>query len=68
MSKLKEIEAQFEEYKELYEDGNLSDDEYIDLLKSLDLSNEIAESAEELEYKETLNVLITGAIITASAV
>jgi hypothetical protein len=56
------------EYKSLYESGQISNTEYADLLKGLDMSAVIANSTEELESKEQMNTYINAAIGAASMV
>ena len=56
------------EYKNLYESGELSKDEYKDLLKGLKLEEVIHETEEELKLKIGLQANITLALKALSAV
>jgi phosphoribosylformylglycinamidine (FGAM) synthase PurS component len=57
-----------EEYKTLYEAGELSQPEYVELLKDIKSQQMISESAQELAEKELLNTAINGLIAVAGAV
>jgi len=56
------------EYKNLYESGELSKDEYKDLLEGLKLEEIIYETEEELKQKIGLQANITLALKALSAV
>ncbi len=56
------------EYKNLYESGELSKDEYKDLLEGLKLEEVIHETEEELRLKIGLQANITLALKALSAV
>ena len=56
------------EYKNLYESGELSKDEYKDLLEGLKLEEIIYETEEELKLKIGLQANITLALKALSAV
>ena len=56
------------EYKNLYESGELSKDEYKDLLEGLKLEEVIHETEEELKLKIGLQANITLALKALSAV
>ena len=56
------------EYKNLYESGELSKDEYKDLLEGLKLEQVIHETEEELKLKIGLQANITLALKALSAV
>ncbi len=57
-----------EEYRILYEAGDLSKDEYKDLLEGLKLEQVIHETEEELKLKIGLQANITTALKALSAV
>jgi len=57
-----------EEYRILYEAGDLSKDEYKDLLEGLKLEQVIHETEEELKLKIALQANITTALKALSAV
>ncbi len=54
--------------KIMYDDGDISKDEYLNILKGFDVERVIAGSAEEYEKKQQLNQLITSTINVLSAV
>jgi|TARA_B100001939_G_scaffold320816_1_gene309964 hypothetical protein len=57
-----------EEYRILYEAGDLSKDEYKDLLEGLKLEQVIHETEEELKLKIALQANITTALKALSAI
>lgn len=63
-----QLAAYFNEYTKAYESGECTKEEYINLLQGLDVEQTIASTAEELQFKEQLNVAINAAISIASAV
>lgn len=63
-----QLAAYFNEYTQAYESGQCTKEEYINLLQGLDVEQVIASTAEELQFKEQLNVAINAAISIASAV
>lgn len=65
---LQEINELATQYHAMYERGDVSPAEYADLLKGLDISAVIAQSEEELQFKEQLNTYINAAITAASVV
>jgi hypothetical protein len=65
---LQEINDLAAQYHAMYERGDFSPSEYADLLKGLDVSSAIAQSEEELQFKEQLNTYINAAITAASVV
>jgi hypothetical protein len=65
---LQELHQLAVEYKGLQESGQISNAEYADLLRGLDMSAVIANSTEELEAKEQMNTYINAAITAASMV
>jgi len=64
---LVEIQQAAAEYKSLYESGQVTKDEYVDLLKGLDCESAIANSTEELAFKEQMNTYINLTITAVSA-
>lgn len=65
---LAELQTYFNEYTQAYESGQISKDEYKSLLEGLEVEKVITLNAEELQFKEQLNVAINAAISVASAV
>lgn len=63
-----ELQTYFNEYTQAYESGQISKEEYRSLLEGLEVEKTIASTAEELHFKEQLNVAINAAISVASAV
>jgi hypothetical protein len=63
-----QLAAYFNEYTQAYESGQCTKEEYLNLLQGLDVEQTIASTAEELQFKEQLNVAINAAISIASAV
>lgn len=63
-----QLATYYNEYTQAYESGQCSKEEYINLLQGLDVEQTIASTAEELQFKEQLNVAINAAISIASAV
>jgi hypothetical protein len=63
-----EIQAYYAEYTAAYESGQISKEEYLNLLQGLEVENAVANTAEELHLKEQLNVAINAAIAIVSAV
>jgi hypothetical protein len=63
-----EVQAYYAEYTAAYESGQISKDEYLNLLQGLEVENAVANTADELKLKEQLNVAINAAITIVSAV
>ncbi len=63
-----ELQTYFNEYTQAYESGQISKEEYRSLLEGLEVEKTITSTAEELHFKEQLNVAINAAIAVASAV
>jgi hypothetical protein len=63
-----EVQAYYAEYTAAYESGQISKDEYLNLLQGLEVENAVANTAAELQLKEQLNVAINAAISIVSAV
>lgn len=64
---LAEIQQAATDYKNMFEAGDLTKDEYVDLLKGLDCESAIASSTEELVFKEQMNTYINATITAVSA-
>lgn len=62
-----QLAAYYNEYTQAYESGQCSKEEYLNLLQGLATEQIIASTAEELEFKEQLNVAINAAITIVSA-
>ena len=54
------------EYNKALEQGQISKEEYLELLKGINVMEGIADDAEGLALKEQLNVIINAAISAAS--
>ena len=54
------------EYNKALEQGQISKEEYVELLKGINVMEGIADDAEGLALKEQLNVIINAAISAAS--
>jgi phage tail tape-measure protein len=54
------------EYNKALEQGQISKEEYVELLKGINIMEGIADDAEGLALKEQLNVMINAAISAAS--
>ncbi|MCE2741919.1 MAG: hypothetical protein LW669_10600 [Sphingobacteriales bacterium] len=54
------------EYNKALEQGQISKEEYVELLKGINIMEGIADDAEGLALKEQLNVIINAAISAAS--
>jgi hypothetical protein len=64
----KMLEDAFKGAKIMYEDGDISKDEYLNILKGFDTEKIVASSSEDFEKKQQLNQLITSTINVLSAV
>jgi len=64
----KMLEEAFEGAQLMYESGDISKDEYLNILKGFDVERVVAGSAEEYEKKQKLNQMISAAITVVSAV
>jgi len=64
---LNQIELSYTEYTQAFEAGVISKEEYKNLLEGLEVEQAITMSAEELQRKEQLNIVINAAIMIASA-
>lgn len=65
---LQQIAHSYNEYTNAFELGQISKEEYRNLLEGLEVEKVVSYNAEELHYKEQLHTAITAAIAIASAV
>ena len=63
---LNDISTYLDEYKDLYESNSITKEEYLNLLKGLEIEKIVTRNAEELQLKEELNTYVTAAIKAAS--
>lgn len=63
-----ELATTYNEYTQAYESGQISKDEYRNLLEGLEVEKAITLNAEELQFKEQLNLAINAAISAVRAV
>lgn len=61
------LATSYNEYTQAYESGQISKDEYANLLEGLEVEKAITLNAEELQFKEQLNVAINAAIAIVRA-
>jgi hypothetical protein len=64
----KMLEDAFNGAKMMYEDGDISKDEYLNILKGFDTEKIVASNSEDFQKKQQLNQLITTTINIVSAV
>lgn len=67
MNYLQQIAQSYDEYTSLYNAGQINAGEYKSLLEGLEVEKAVSMNAEELQFKEQLNVAINAAIAVASA-
>ena len=67
MNHLQQIAQSYEEYTSLYNAGQINATEYKSLLEGLEVEKAVSMNAEELQYKENLNLAINVAIKAVSA-
>lgn len=65
---LQEIEQYYNDYTGMYQTGDMSKDEYLNLLRGLEVEKAVSMNAEEMQKKEQLNEIINAAISVVSAV
>jgi len=65
---LQEIEQYYNDYTGMYQTGEMSKDEYLNLLRGLEVEKAVSMNAEEMQRKEQLNQIINAAISVVSAV
>lgn len=68
MSHLSFIQSNLNEITSMYDSGEISKEEYLNLLKGLEIEKVATLNAEELQQKEQLNSIINAAISAASLV
>ncbi len=67
MNHLEQIAQSYEEYTLLYNGGQISATEYKSLLEGLEVEKAVSMNAEELQFKENLNLAINAAITAVKA-
>jgi len=68
MNQLNELEQAFIEIQGLYENQQISKDEYLNLLQGLAVEEALTVNAEELQKKEELHKYVSAAITAASLI
>lgn len=61
-----QLDALIIEYNKAFEQGQITKEEYIELIKGINIMEGIADDAEGLALKEQLNLIINAAISAAS--
>jgi hypothetical protein len=64
----KMLEEAFEGAQAMYNSGDISKEEYLNILKGFDVERVVASGAEDYEKKQQLNQMINAAITVVSAV
>ena len=67
MNHLQQIAQSYEDYTAAYNAQQISATEYKSLLEGLEVEKAVSMNAEELQYKENLNIAINAAISVVSA-
>jgi hypothetical protein len=67
MNHLQQIAQSYEDYTVAYNAGQINASEYKALLEGLEVEKAVSMNAEELQYKENLNIAINAAITAVSA-
>ena len=65
---LQEIEQYYHQYTEIYQSGGVNKEEYLNILRGLEVEKAVSMNAEEMQKKEELNQMINAAINVVSAV
>ena len=65
---LQEIEQYYHQYTGMYHTGEMSKEEYLNILRGLEVEKAVSMNAEEMHKKEELNQMINAAINVVSAV
>jgi hypothetical protein len=65
---LQEIEQYYHQYTGMYDTGEISKEEYLNVLRGLEVEKAVSANAEEMQQKEQLNQIINAAINVVSAV
>ena len=68
MNHLQQIAQSYQDYTTAYNAGQLNATEYKSLLEGLEVEKALSLNAEELQYKEQLNMAINAAISTVSMI
>jgi|688.fasta_scaffold540750_2 hypothetical protein len=68
MNHLQQIAQSYQDYTTAYNAGQLNAAEYKSLLEGLEVEKALSLNAEELQYKEQLNMAINAAISTVSMI
>lgn len=66
--RLIDIDIAYREATSMYESGDISKEEYLNLLQGFEVEKATTNNAEEMQFKEQLQVAINGAITIVSAV
>lgn len=64
---VKKLEEKFEKIRALYEDKSINESEYIDLLEGLEIQEDIALNAKQMEEKVRVQVMIMNTINVVKA-
>ena len=64
---VKKLEEKFEKIRTLYEDKAINESEYIDLLEGLEIQEDIALNAKQMEEKVRVQVMIMNTINVVKA-
>jgi hypothetical protein len=67
MNHLQQIAQSYEDYTAAYNAQQIGATEYKSLLEGLEVEKAVSMNAEELQYKENLNIAINAAISAVSA-
>ena len=67
MNHLQQIAQSYEDYTTAYNAGQISSADYKSVLEGLEVEKAVSMNAEELQYKENLNIAINAAISVVSA-
>ena len=65
---LEQLESAINEAKSIYEAGEISAEEYKNLLEGFEIEKIVTDNAEELQKKEELNKIVTALVTGLSAV
>lgn len=64
---VKKLEEKFNKIRALYEDKSINESEYIDLLEGLEIQEDIALNAKQMEEKVKVQVMIMNTINVVKA-
>lgn len=65
---LNEIDASYREATSMYEQGEITKEEYLNFLRGFEIEQAVTMNAEEMQQKEQLHAAITTAISIVSAI